>query len=463
MNQSIILCSILFTISSTVVKAKDQMPIDAKPGQCFTKAFYPPKVTKVTKIKSIKKVITTDASIKYDVIPAKYTWESKRVKVSDGTEKIIVTPAVYKTVYERVMVEPSSKIWRRGNFQTSPKAFSSCVESAKLSGMNVENATVGTCFYEQLSPAKYKNITSKILVAEASERYVVTPATYRTVAKKIITDNTTEKLIPSVAKYKKVKAKVEVEPARTEWRKTVCHNRGCNESEVICLVEVPVTYKTITKRIVLEPSVKKVVSVKPIVQTVYTQEMVTPPIQKKIQVPAKYQTVVQRRKISEEKHYWTDASMQNSTTRYRSECDKICLVETPAKYKTIAKKIVVKPATIKKIKTPPQYKMVKVKKIEKKASFKKVVVPAEYITIRTEKERTKGFAKWVPMVCESTMTSNLIRKIQRALKFQGFYNGVVDGKMSLELKKAVRAYQRAKGLLVTNKISIETMEALEIY
>ena len=464
MNQSIILCSILLTISSTMMNAEERMPIHAKPGQCFTKSFYPPKVTKTTRIKSTKKVLITDSSVKYEVIPAKYTWEPKRVKVSDGTEKIVTTPAVYKTVYERVMVEPSSKIWRRDNFQASPKAFSSCVESAKSSlGIEVDNIAVGSCFYEHLIPAKYENITSKILLAEASERYVVTPATYKKVTKKIVTDSTTAKLIPSVAKYKKVKAKVEVEPARTEWRKTVCHNRGCEQSEVICLTEVPTTYKNVTKRIVLEPSVKKSISVEPKFKTFYTQELLTPASQRKIQIPRKYQTIVQKKRVSDEKHYWTDAFGQNATTRYRSECDKICLVETPARYKSVAKQVVVTPASSKKIKTPPQYKIVKVKKIEKKASFKKVVIPAEYITVRTERERTRGFAKWMPMICEEMMTPKLIRKIQRALEFQGFYQGAVDGQKSLELKKAVRVYQRANGLSMTNKISIETMKSLNIF
>ncbi len=463
MNQTTILCSILLTVSSTMVNAEEQMPIYAKPGQCFTKSFYPPKVTKTTRIKSTKRVIITDSSVKYEVIPAKYSWESKRVKVSDGTQKIITTPAVYKTVYEPVMVEASSKIWRRDNFQASPKAFSSCVESAKLSGIEVDNVAVGTCFYEHLIPAKYENLTTKILLAEASERFVVTPATYKTVTKKIITDSTTAKLVPSVAKYKNVKAKVEVEPARTEWRKTVCSNRGCEQSEVICLTEVPTTYKNITKRIVLEPTVKKTVSVEPKFKTFYTQEILTPASYKKIPIPAKYQTVVERKRVSKAKHYWTDASKRSATTRYHSECDKICLVETPAKYKRVAKQVVITPASSKKIETPPVYKMVKVKKIEKRASFKKVVIPAEYITVRTERERTKGFSKWMPMVCEEMMTPKLIKKIQRALELQGFYHGLIDGQKSLELKQAVRAYQRAKGLGVTNKISIETMESLKIF
>ena len=463
MNKNIILCSVLLTVSSTLIHAEEQMPIHAKPGQCFTKSFYPPKVTKTTRIKSTKRVLITDASVKYEVVPAKYTWESKRVKVSDGTERIITTPAVYKTVYRRMVVEPASKIWRRGNFRASPKAFSSCVESAKLSGMSVENATVGTCFYEHFIPAMYKNITTKILLAEASERYVVTPATYKRVTKKIVTDSTNAQLVPSVAKYKNVKAKVVVEPARTEWRKTVCNNRGCNQSEVVCLTEVPTTYKNVTKRIILEPAVKKTISVKPKFKTFYTQELLTPATKKKIPIPARYQTLVQKKRVSDEKHYWTDASRKNGATRYRNECDKICLVETPARYQRVAKQVVVTPARTKKIKTPPQYKMVKVKKIEKKASFKKVVIPAEYITVRTERERTKGFAKWMPMICEEMMTPKMIRKIQRALKFQGFYNGLVDGRKSLALKDATRAYQRAKGLAVTNKISIETMKSLKIF
>ena len=459
MKKSIILCSMLLSVSSNMLNAEEGMPIHANPGQCFTKLFYPPKVTKVTKIKSTKKVLVTDSSIKYEVIPAKYTWESKRVKVSDGTEKIVLTPAVYKTVYERVMIEPSFKTWKRGN----SKAFSSCVESVKSSGLDVENAQVGTCFYEHFRPARYTNITKKMLLAEASERFIVTPAKYKKVTKKIVTDATTEKLLPSVAKYKKVKAKVEIEPARTEWRKTVCQDRGCNQSEVVCLIEVPTTYKNITKRIVLEPSVKTEVSVEPKFKTFDTQELLTPATQKSIPIPAKYQTMVQKKKIADEKHYWTDASGKNAPTRYRVECDTICLVETPAKYQRVSKQVIVTPASSKKIKTPPQYKMVKVKKIEQKASFKKVVIPSEYITVRTERERTKGFAKWMPMVCEEMLTPKLIKKIQRALKFQGFYMGEIDGIQSFALKKAARAYQRNKGLAVTNKISIEMMKALVVF
>ena len=68
--------------------------------------------------------------------------------------------------------------------------------------MRVDEAEVGTCFYEHFQPPKYLNVASKILAAEASERMIVTLAQYETVTKKIVTDSTRVKLLPSVAVYK---------------------------------------------------------------------------------------------------------------------------------------------------------------------------------------------------------------------------------------------------------------------
>ncbi len=462
-NTRSVLIAMLSIYNMTLANSLEEMPISAKPGQCFTKAFYPPQYKKVTNIKSTKKVLISDESVKYEVIPPKYKIYDERVKISDGKEKIIVTPAQYKTIRERVLIAPAKKVWRRELNSNAPKAFNSCIQAAASSGMDIQNAQVGTCFYEHFIPAKYVTTTSKILAAEASERIVVTPAKYRTVVKKIITDNTTLKLLPSVAVYKKVKDKVAIEPARTEWRKTICENRGCNQSEVLCLTEVPTKYKEITKKIVLQPAVKKSVAVKPKVKMVNIEQMVAPATTRKITIPAKYKTIAQQKKVEDSKYYWTDASGKYAPSRLKTQCDKICLTETEAKYKTISKQVLVSPATSRKVKTPEKYTTVKVKRVVKPAKYKKVVIPKEYITIVTERERTKGYAKWVPVMCEGMLTPNIVRKIQRALQLQGFYQGSIDGIWDIESKSAIRAYQKEKGLAVTNKLSIETMKSLGIY
>jgi hypothetical protein len=151
----------------TLVNA-EEMPLSAKAGQCFTKSFFPPKELKTIRTTSIKRVIIRKSTIRHEVIPAKYKWIEKRIQISDGTEKIVVTPAIYKTVYAKVLVEPTKKIWRKSLDRNSPEAFNSCVESASNSGMDIRGATVGTCFYEHYIAEKYITTTDKILAEEPS-------------------------------------------------------------------------------------------------------------------------------------------------------------------------------------------------------------------------------------------------------------------------------------------------------
>jgi hypothetical protein len=452
---------LLMAISISTLSALDKMPITAKPGQCFTKSFYPPKYKKTIKTTSTKRVKLSESTVKYEVIPAKYSWHEERVKISDGTQKNIVYPAEYKTVYEKVLVEPEKNVWRKGNKQHSQKVATACIQAAKMAGMNIDTAQSGTCFYEHFQAEKYATVTKRILVEEASERIESIPATYRTVTKKVATSNSTMKLLPVPIKYKKVQEKVEVSPAKSEWRKTTCENRGCNDSEVVCLTEIPATYKTVTKKIVLEPAVAKKVAVKPVYEYIKATELVTPAQTRTVPIPAKYKTLSQIQKVSDAKYSWSDASGMHDSSRLRTECDKICLVTTPAKYKTVAKRVVVKPASTQLVTTPEEYKNVKVKKVEKEASFKTVTVPAEYIEVQVERERTKGYAKWMPIICEDAITPTMVRQIQNALKFKGFYTGAIDGVWDFDVKAAVRAYQKANNLAVT-RLSIETMKSLGI-
>ncbi len=453
---------IIISVMGLYPLSAEEMPIEAKSGECFTKAFFPPQYSKTIQTTATKRIKLSESTIKYKVIPAKYSWYEEQIKVSDGQEEIRIIPAQYKTVYQRILVKPQKKIWRRGLSTTSPKAFNSCIEAAQKSGMNLQEAAAGTCFYEHFQPERYQTVNEKILSAEATQRIITKPAKYRTVIKKVMTEQRSEKLIPVPIKYKKVQERIMIAPARSEWRKTICQNKGCNQSEVICLVEIPKTYKTITKKVVLQPAVTKKVTIDPIYKNIQVKELIEPASTEIINIPARYKTVQKKEKIAEAYYHWTDASEKNSHTRLRSECDKICLITTPAEYKKIAKKILISPAKIQKFHTPPQYTNVKIKKLEQKASFITVTIPAEYTEVTVERERTKGYAKWIPVMCESNMTPNLVKKVQKALRREGFYHGTIDGIWDIEAKSATRAYQKAHGLSVT-RLSIETMKSLNIY
>ena len=56
-----------------------------------------------------------------------------------------------------------------------------------------------------------------------------------------------------------------------------------------------------------------------------------------------------------------------------------------------------------------------------------------------------------------------VKKIQLALKNAGLYNGVVDGKIGRDTKKAIRDFQKANGLAVDGIAGGDTCMKLEKY
>ncbi len=453
---SLVATAIMVTANASSAIDGDDLP-PAKPGQCFTKAFFPAKYTTTT-----ERVLASEPSEKVITIPAKYGYTTEKIKVSDGTERVITTPATYKTVYSKVMSKPAQQTWRTSLNNSAPEASHTCVQSAEQAGMNVSGARPGTCFYEHYKPEKYQTTTSKILASEASEKVIAVPARYRTVTKKILVSNGTERLVKTPAQYKTVRQKVQIAPARTEWKKTKCQDRGCNQSEVVCLIEIPATYKTVTKQVVARPASTRKVTTPPVYKTVQIQELVEPASTRTVPIPATYKTVTSRKKVQNGEYFWTDAGSKNARTRATNQCNKICLTATPAKYNKVSKRVVAKPATTRKVKTPAKYTTVKIKKIIQPASEKRIAIPATYKTITKKRKVADGYAKWVPIVCKSSMTATTIRKVQEALKREGFYHGPIDSIWGASSRAATRAYQKAKGLPVAG-LSVATMQSLGIY
>lgn len=114
------------------------------------------------------------------------------------------------------------------------------------------------------------------------------------------------------------------------------------------------------------------------------------------------------------------------------------------------------------MKTPPKYTTVQVQKLIQPASERRIPIPATYKTITKKQKVSEGYAKWVPIVCKSSMDTTTIQKVQQALKSQGYYKGPIDGVWGSESRAATRAYQKANGLPVAG-LSVATMESLGLY
>lgn len=251
-------------------------------------------------------------------------------------------------------------------------------------------------FEIQVSEPEYEWVEEKILVKEESEVAEVVPAKYEWRTEKVLVKEAHEHLKRIPAVYETREEKVLVKPAHTVWKK----GRGPIEKmdyvtgEIMCLVEVPAEYKTVTKKM-----------------------LVTPERTEKVMHPAVYK-----------------------------EVGKYVIVEQPKiKIKTI----------------PAEYKTVKVKKIVRPAQETKVPVPAEYQAIEQQVKIADSYMEWRRILCETNSTPDVIRRLQGALVAAGYNPGEIDGLVGGATLRAVKRYQRDNNLAV-GQLTIETLEKLGV-
>jgi hypothetical protein len=281
------------------------------------------------------------------------------------------------------------------------------------------NAKPGECYARVFVPPTYKTETTRVLRREASERVETSPPKYEWVEERVEVQGPSEKVEVIPATYEWVEERVMVSPAashtevvppvyesvdermidtpaHTVWKKgrgpleRVDHATG----EIMCLVEVPATYKTVTKRVLKSPA----------------------------------------------------------TTR---------MVEVPAKYETVKKRVMKTPPQTKVVKIPAQYKTVKVKRIATPAQTRSIPVPAEYQWVSSHVKVTEGKMAWRPVLCETNTTPQAVEALQRALEKAGYDPGKIDGVIGPKTRSALASYQRAKGLPVGG-LTLDTLKALGV-
>jgi regulator of extracellular matrix RemA (YlzA/DUF370 family) len=191
------------------------------------------------------------------------------------------------------------------------------------------NAEPGKCYARVLTPAKYEIKTEKVLAKEASEKVKVIPAKYGYKTEKILVKEASERIVP-----------------------------------------VPATYKTVTEKILVSPASERLVP-----------------------VPAKYKTVTEKVLVSPATTTWRKGNRaKNANVCSTGDCEQVrgatgevmCLVTTPAQYRTVTRKVLVSPATTKSVPVPAVYKTVTKKVIATPATTKTVPVPAVYKTVKVK-------------------------------------------------------------------------------
>ena len=190
-------------------------PSNAVPGQCFAKVIIPAKFKTVTDTMQASPAMT-----RLSTVPAKYGYATKKVLVKEASERLVTIPAKYKTVSKRVMVSPESTEWKRGDNGLASNAHMSSKGSNYTSVSNGTSGNEALCLVKK--PAVFKTVYEKVEVEPARTVSKPIPAEYKTVRvqKMLEAPRTVEHTIP--AKFQTLTKRVKVSDSRTEWAQIIC-------------------------------------------------------------------------------------------------------------------------------------------------------------------------------------------------------------------------------------------------
>ncbi|WP_199899761.1 peptidoglycan-binding domain-containing protein [Shewanella marina] len=434
------------------------LPPHAKPGECYARLWVDP----VYRTRS-EQVLAKSASTHVEVLPAKYETVQEQVLVSEASSKLIPIPAKYGTKQERVLVSESHRSWHIRPDMTSPKASQDLLDKAQQYGVNLDGTRPGTCYHEHFRPAKYGHEDEQVLLSEASETITTTPAKYRMVDKRVLVKEASSRLVEIPAEFETVSEQVIDKPAHQIWKKGKGPIQRIDSStgEIMCLVDVPATYKTITKRVLKTPATTREIEIPAVYKTVKVQEQIAAPKETRTTIPAKYGSVSKQVKLSDGEFVWHEVH-DRSLSKHSRTGNEICLVEVPAKYKTVNVKTVMTPASYKTVDIPAAYKTVSVQKLVTPAKELTTDIPAQYKTVTSEELVKEGYMEWRSILCETNMTRSRIMDIQRALQSRGYNPGKIDGVVGVDTMMAVNKFQRDNDLPVDELLNIATIKKLGV-
>jgi hypothetical protein len=361
-----------FTTGVVVAQSANDLPPNPKAGECYARVVVPPRYETVT-----EQVVKRAPSTRIEVVPATYETVTETVTVREPSKRLEVIPATYKTVTERVEVKPASK---------------------RL----------------EVIPATYKNVTETVEIRPASKRIEAVPATYETVTERVLVRDAYTTWKRGSAYLSKAKA-LKTSTGRAVSGAAQAQGLG---DDVLCLVEIPAEYTTVSKR------VEK-----------------TPPSTREVEIPGESTTVTKR------------VVDQPASTRE---------IEIPAEYSTITRRVVDQPPSTREIEIPGETKQVKVRKQATPASQRTIEVPGEMGTVTKTKLVSESSVAWRSILCETNATPTKIREIQSALKTKGFDPGKMDGVLRTDTMRAVNAFQAANKIPVEPYLTIDTVSALGV-
>jgi hypothetical protein len=179
---------------------QEDYPPNAQPGQCFAKVLVPEVTETFT-----EQVLVSPEKIITKVIPGQCGYEDKTVVVREPSTEFITIPATFKTVSETVVVKPGGV-----HTETIPPVYNTITEQvlvrdgytvwrpgSTVAGYNANANSYGSTGYTAPPPSAYAgsgaapnpaygNLPTKVLATGEVLCLVQVPAEYKTITKQVL-------------------------------------------------------------------------------------------------------------------------------------------------------------------------------------------------------------------------------------------------------------------------------------
>ncbi len=152
----------------------------------------------------------------------------------------------------------------------------------------------------EVVPAKYEWTEQTVMVQEPTERIEVVPATYEWVEEKVLVKPASTRIEVVQPEYENVNEDIPVKPAHSVWKKGSGPFQRIDYAtgEIMCLIEQPPTYTTVSKQLLKRPAQTRTIDVPAEYMTIRKRVVKTPATIRTIKVPAQYK-VIKVAKLSE--------------------------------------------------------------------------------------------------------------------------------------------------------------------
>ncbi len=430
---------------------------NAKPGECYAKVVTPAKFETRN-----EEIVVQEGGERIATVSATFETVDQRVMTREASRVLTAEPIEYATESEKVETRAAEANWTMKIGDATHPASPGALEGIAASGVNLDTVPENVCFREYYTPAEYRTDDRRVLKQAGGETIVVTRAEFETVEERVLIKEASSRLVNVPAIYRTETESVLVEPARSVWKK----GRGPLEriddttGEIVCLVEIPARYETITRSVLESAASTRTVEIPAVYETVSVQRVVSPASESRSEIKPQYATIPIRVKIADAGFFWLKKGESVSAEASYSGRE-VCLIPRPAEFTTVSKQIVAKAATVRVTQQPAQFETIKVQRLVTPASETRTEIPRQVQTVSRQVQVEPPKLVWRRVLCETNVTADIIRNLQLALRREGMDPGPADGVLGGATLTAVRNYQE-KNSLDVGGVTYETLEALKV-